>query len=91
MELWFDIPEFEGLYQISTKKSIRSLPRKIVTWRGHERNMKGKDIKPIFKGGSQWVCFSKDGRKYDKKVCQLFKKTRRHYKGILLIGGKKAI
>jgi hypothetical protein len=33
-EIWKDVPGWEGFYQVSTYGRVRSIPRKVPTWRG---------------------------------------------------------
>ena len=66
-EIWKDIPEFEGLYQVSNLGRVRSLDRTIKQWhcRGHkfiERKIPSKIIKPYGKYAKKWIELSKDGK-----------------------------
>lgn len=45
-EIWRDIKNYEGCYQVSNLGNVRSLTRKIDTWYG-KRTAKGKILKPL--------------------------------------------
>lgn len=45
MEVWKDIPEFEGQYQVSTLGRVRSLDRVLIQKNGTGRPVKGKVMK----------------------------------------------
>ena len=45
-EIWKDIKNFEGLYQVSNKGRVRSLDRISVNCYGMPRKLKGKILKP---------------------------------------------
>lgn len=45
-EIWKDIKNYEGLYQISNLGNVRSLDRKVNSIYGY-RNIKGKILKPL--------------------------------------------
>lgn len=47
VEIWKDIPEFEGKYQVSNFGNVRSLDRKILYKDGRTRRYTGKILKPI--------------------------------------------
>lgn len=62
-EIWKDIPEYEGLYQISSWGNVRSLDR-ITKARGNCQHLhKGKNIKINFSGPYPQVCLSKENKK----------------------------
>lgn len=64
MEIWKDITNFEGRYQVSNKGRFFSLPRSIVRNDGTVYTTKGKEIKTTFcdrKGGFLVVQLFKDG------------------------------
>jgi hypothetical protein len=68
IEIWKDIPNYEGCYQASNLGNIRSLDR--VSARGH--NVKGRVLSKSL--GSQYyytVALSKDGKPKTKKVHML--------------------
>lgn len=59
IEVWKDIPEYEGLYQVSNLGNVRSLDR--VCSRG--RKLKGKVLKAAFcSAGYFGVALSKNGK-----------------------------
>jgi hypothetical protein len=45
-EIWKDIPEYEGLYQVSNLGRVKSLPKEWVSGRGAIRKHNGKILKP---------------------------------------------
>lgn len=66
IEIWKDIPEYKGLYQVSSFGRVRSLDRDI-TQKGHKcmftRRMRGKIIKPRKQNGGYYVVWlSKNGK-----------------------------
>ena len=66
-EIWKDIQEFEGLYQVSNLGRVRSLDRTIKQWHsiGHkfiERKIPSKIIKPYGRYAKKWIELSKDGK-----------------------------
>lgn len=46
MEVWKDIPGYEGKYQASTEGRIRSLDRRVKCCGGATRSMKGRVLRP---------------------------------------------
>lgn len=69
-EVWKDIPDFEGMYQVSNKGRVKSLPRQVK--RGNiEGVLKEKLLSPCLAGDRtkyQSVTLYKDGKRYRKKV-----------------------
>ena len=45
-EEWRDVVGYEGLYQVSDQGRVKSLERKISHWRGGERTVKERILKP---------------------------------------------
>ena len=45
-EEWRDVVGYEGLYQVSNQGRVKSLERKIPHWRGGERTVKERILKP---------------------------------------------
>ena len=45
-EEWRDVKGYEGLYQVSSEGRVKSLERKIPHWRGGERTVKERILKP---------------------------------------------
>lgn len=58
-EMWKDIPDFEGLYQISNLGRIRSLGR-VVAFANHERYVTTKVLQPVLNNGYYRVTLSKN-------------------------------
>ena len=44
-EIWKDIPNYEGLYQVSNLGRVKSLDRKVLRKDGRIDNIKGKMLK----------------------------------------------
>lgn len=65
-EKWFDIPEYEGLYQCSNFLNVRSLTRKTKGGRHQEQSgriIQGKIMKPyLYPTGYYGFEFYKDGK-----------------------------
>ncbi len=53
-EVWTDIPEYEGLYQLSDKDRVRSLTRHIVDTLGHEYTLPGR-LKKLTRSDSGYL------------------------------------
>ena len=56
VEVWKDLPEFEGYYQISSFGRGKSLERKVVKWDGF-RTVKERILKPTDRG-REYLCFN---------------------------------
>lgn len=65
LEIWKDIPGFEGMYQCSSEGRIRSLDRVIHSnnkWNSYSKIEESKVLKPIFnRSGYQQVVLYRDG------------------------------
>lgn len=72
MEVWKDIPEYEGFYQASNLGRIKSLDREVKHWRGGVRMLKSKiiSLNKNSKGYLQ-VSLNKNGVSKSKEVHQL--------------------
>lgn len=75
-EIWKDIKDYEGQYQVSNLGNVRSLTRKVNTFNG-QRITKGKILKPLKTNtGYYRVCLKKHQKnKYifiHKLVAQAF-------------------
>lgn len=46
MEIWGDIQDYEGLYQVSSLGNVRSIPRTVMGANGHSQTHKGRLLKP---------------------------------------------
>ena len=71
-EIWKDVQNFEGLYQVSNLGRVRSLDRK--KWGGKVfYTLKGRILKPKLDGKGNYlqICFHKDGKTYHKQIHQL--------------------
>ena len=71
-EIWKDVSEYEGFYQVSNKGNVRSLDRRDL--RGHRRG--GRMLKPIYdKGGYSRVDLCKNGVLKRKTIHRLVAET----------------
>lgn len=67
-EVWLDIQDYEGFYQVSNLGRVKSLPRNGTT--KNERILKSNNV-----GGYYQVCLQKKGIKSYKKVHRLVAET----------------
>ena len=70
-EIWKDIRDFEGWYQVSNLGRVRSLDRFINHYLGGKRLYKGSLVKQQNKRGYNIVRFKKDGKSYYFQVHRL--------------------
>ena len=71
-EIWKDIKDFEGLYQISNLGNIKSLERKVNGKSGSVRTLPEKHMIPTNNGhGYLVICLHKYGKRYDRKIHRL--------------------
>lgn len=71
-EVWTDIKDYEGLYQVSNYGRVKSLAKKIICRDGRERNYKERILKPYnCAGGYQVVALSKNGNRAQLLVHRL--------------------
>ena len=71
-EIWKDINDFEGIYQVSNHGNIKSLIRYAKTKSNLDKIIKGKIIKQkINSHGYLEVCLCKNNKKYTKSVHRL--------------------
>lgn len=71
-EIWKDIKDFEGLYQISNLGNIKSLERKVNGKLGSVRTLPEKHMIPTNNGrGYLVICLHKYGKRYDRKIHRL--------------------
>lgn len=75
-ELWKDIKDFEGLYQISNLGNIKSLPKKRNLKNGHSYIQKEQILKP-FKNNKGYlqIALVKNGKHYKRQVHNLVATT----------------
>ena len=72
MEIWKDIENYEGLYQVSNLGRVRSLERDVFNYRGVARHIKEKILVPVLdRGGYQYVNLSKNGKRKTIKTHRL--------------------
>lgn len=57
-EIWKDIPEYNGFYQVSNLGRIRSLDRITIHSSGAAMKRKGKILKPLLFGTTRRKYFS---------------------------------
>lgn len=68
-EVWKDVKEYEGLYQVSNLGQIRSLDRYVIRKDGVRQFKKGKIIKPIENSdGYYQLKLCKNGKSHTKRV-----------------------
>lgn len=72
-EVWKDIPNYEGYYQISSEGRVRSIDRTVKDKNGLEKVYKGKILKTSFKEGEKCVLLSKGNWKKTKLIDELLK------------------
>lgn len=70
-ELWKDIKDFEGLYQISNLGNIKSLPKKHNLKNGHSYIQKEQILKPFNNKGYLQIALVKNGKHYKRQVHNL--------------------
>lgn len=66
-EIWKDVPNYEGFYEVSNLGNVRSTSREVISYNG-TRTIKGKLIRKHLNRGYQNVAFSKEGRVTTQKV-----------------------
>ena len=75
-EIWKDMPEYEGSYQVSNMGRVRSLDRVVTYKDGRVGKYKGKVLKPpINSGGYEIIKLSNDNRVTNKRVHRLVLET----------------
>ena len=75
-EVWEDIPNYEGFYQVSDVGRVRSMDRVITDRDGIMRKYKGRVLKPsIIHSGYEQVRLCNDGGCNAKKVHRLVLET----------------
>lgn len=94
MEIWKDIEEFKGLYQVSNLGRVRSIDRLITYRTGTKRLTKGTILTiGQNKLGYQQVSLSKNDKMYSRRVHRLvanaFIKNTKNYKEVNHIDGNK--
>jgi len=63
-EIWKDVPQYEGMYQVSTKGRVRSLDRTYPTKKSKAFHKKGKVMSPnINNSGYYYLCLC-NGKKH---------------------------
>jgi len=72
MEEWRDIPNYEGLYQISDLGRVRSLERRVLSKEGRTRLVRARFLKPNkTPNGYLKVVLAKEGSRYTVLVHHL--------------------
>ncbi len=71
VELWKDIPGYEGYYQASNFGRVRSLDRTVIYKDGRKRFYKGKVLSPRMRDGYKYVTLTMKDRKKTFKFSQL--------------------
>ena len=71
-EVWKDIPEYEGLYQVSNLGRVKSLDRVVTRKDGRKQLCKGRLLSPCrMRWGYLGVNLSKSNKDLTKKVHRL--------------------
>jgi hypothetical protein len=71
-EEWKDIPEYEGMYQVSNLGRVKSLPREMKNRGKYNFISKEKILKPHIDGaGYKFVVFYRDNKTKTKRIHQL--------------------
>lgn len=67
-ETWKEIPEYEGLYEVSDLGRVRSMDREVIGKSGSVRKHKGRILKQTInkRDGRLQLNLSKDGKQYKK-------------------------
>lgn len=75
-EIWKDIKNYEGLYQVSNFGRIRSLDKLIDDYRGKEvRLIKGKVLKPFNRNGYYVISLTKNKKRNNYSVHRIVAQT----------------
>lgn len=79
-EVWRDIEDYEGLYQVSDQGRVKSLERKVRHWRGGERIQKERILKPdVSQDGYLRVGLYASGKRkwfrVHRLVCEAFREN----------------
>ena len=75
-EIWKDVPNFEGSYQVSNMGRVRSVDRVVTFKDGSMRKLKGKVLKSYLNNvGYELLKLSNDGRGNTKTVHRLVLET----------------
>lgn len=62
-EVWKDVPNYEGVYQVSNFGNVRSLPRVIMRRNGVPNYIHGRNMSPIMNENG-YLCIKLGGSKY---------------------------
>lgn len=73
-EVWKDVKNYEGIYQVSNKGNVRSLDRLVNGYRGN-KNKKGKVLKPSLRNGYLSVVLCKEGKGINKTIHRIVAET----------------
>lgn len=95
MEIWKDVKDYEGIYQVSNTGKVRSLDRIVVYKNGKICKLRSKLLKLADNGkGYLWVYLSKEGEsKYfyiHRLVAMVFLENTENYKEVNHINGIKS-
>lgn len=75
-EIWKDIPEYEGLYQVSNYGNVKSLSKTIIRSNGYKQTFKERKLKPrLSKNGYLTVMLFKNKEGKTKAIHKLVAKT----------------
>jgi hypothetical protein len=74
-EMWAAIPGFEGFYEASSFRRIRSLDRVIVDSRGQHRCLTGRMLWTYTVAGEESVVLSRNGTRFTVAVDVVVERT----------------
>ena len=83
MEVWKDIKGYEGLYQVSSKGNVKSLPH-FYTWRGAKKYNRGKMLHPYKTGKYSYLTVQIKGKNHlvHRLVAENFADNPNNYKEV---------
>lgn len=75
-EIWKDIPEYEGLYQVSNFGRVKGLKREVSCRWNNNKKLSEKHLKTLtYKVGYEYIYLSKNGIRVRYKVHRIVAKT----------------
>jgi hypothetical protein len=76
-EAWADVAGFEGYYQISNRRNVRSLPRVVPVQGQVPRRLQARILRPSVRrsDGRQHVALSRNGQLFTRNVDRLMREA----------------
>lgn len=74
-EIFFDIPGYEGYYQINLNEEVRGLDRKFLDKKGVLQSRYARNMTVYINKGYKVVALAKDGRKFVSRIYKLLATT----------------